>query len=321
MSVLILTRRFDLTADAVIRELNDLGVSLHRIDTADFPQDARLEAITCGSDSWTGALHTADRTVNLTSIHSIWYRRPSKFRPDGDLPASAQAFAYRETRAALGGLLRSLDCLWVNHPEHSVSAGYKPTQLSMARKHQLRVPDSLITNDPERALKFWRENRSSGVVYKVLSNALLDDNSGNSLVVYTQTVEEEHLNEIERVSDAPCLFQELIEKRFDIRITVVGDSVFYAKIEGGPRGPIDWRSAYEDVSYEEFNLPDDIERSCVLLTKEFGLRFSAIDMAVSTQGEFVFFELNPNGQWLWIERETGLPISRVLADLLAKGGR
>ena len=50
--------------------------------------------------------------------------------------------------------------------------------------------------------------------------------------------------------------------------------------------------------------------------KEFGLNFGCFDIAVTPSGEFVFFECNPNGQWLWIEEFTGAPIGKAIAELL-----
>ena len=65
-------------------------------------------------------------------------------------------------------------------------------------------------------------------------------------------------------------------------------------------------------------LPVAEVRRCRALVRRLGLRFGAIDMVQTPSGEHVFLEINPNGQWLWIERATGLPIANAIARLLAK---
>ena len=65
------------------------------------------------------------------------------------------------------------------------------------------------------------------------------------------------------------------------------------------------------------SLPPEIETALKTMLTQYGLRFGAFDMIVTPDGEYVFLELNPNGQWLWIETITGAPMSRAIADLLA----
>ena len=64
-------------------------------------------------------------------------------------------------------------------------------------------------------------------------------------------------------------------------------------------------------------MPDEIKKACVDLTKYYGLEFGAIDLVLTPEGNYVFLEINPNGQWAWIEVLTRLPISDAIANLLA----
>ena len=54
--------------------------------------------------------------------------------------------------------------------------------------------------------------------------------------------------------------------------------------------------------------------------KDLGLCFGAIDMILTPKNEYVFLEVNPNGQWGWIEELTRVPISSAVANLLIKAG-
>ena len=70
------------------------------------------------------------------------------------------------------------------------------------------------------------------------------------------------------------------------------------------------------MTYEECKLSKDIEESLLRLNKYYNLNYSAIDLIQDKNDEIYFLELNPNGQYLWIEEELKLPISFNIASLL-----
>ena len=118
--------------------------------------------------------------------------------------------------------------------------------------------------------------------------------------------------------------QEYIPKVFELRVTVVAKKVFACKIESqhlaDNEGKIDWRQGYDHgLRYEPYDLPDDISEKCIKFLDRMKLNFGAFDFIVTPSGEYVFLECNPNGQWLWIEMETGLKISEAIADALTTG--
>jgi glutathione synthase/RimK-type ligase-like ATP-grasp enzyme len=53
--------------------------------------------------------------------------------------------------------------------------------------------------------------------------------------------------------------------------------------------------------------------------RRLGLEYGAIDLRLTPDGEYVFFEVNPAGQFLFVEHACGLPISAALAARLAAG--
>jgi ATP-grasp ribosomal peptide maturase len=319
-TVLVLTQELDFHADMVIAELNRRNVPVVRFDTANFPQRATLIAHS-QSGSWNGAIVTGNRTIAFDQIGSIWYRRPTPFELDPTLSPSGQQFASAEARMALGGLLRSVDCLWVNHPEKMVSADYKPYQLKVAGECGLEIPASLITNDPEAVLDFF-ERCKGEMIYKTLSGGMIIAESGEVVSVYTSRVTLDDLrDEGSRVHYTACFFQELVPKKMELRITVVGEHVFPAEISymHPERAAVDWRTAYQDLQYGIHELPHEIRHKCLKLVRKLGLSFAAIDMIVTSDDQYVFLEANPNGQWQWIERATGFPICETLVDLLVAG--
>lgn len=112
-----------------------------------------------------------------------------------------------------------------------------------------------------------------------------------------------------------------LPKKVELRITVVGDHVFPAAISyaHAERAAVDWRTAYQDLRYGIHQLPQGIHYKCLALVHKLGLSFAAFDMIVTPDDRYVFLELNPNGQWQWIERATGFLINEMLVDLLVGG--
>lgn len=317
-TVLVLTQQLDGHADQVIAELNRREIPVLRFDTADFPQRAQLSATT-SKGCWEGRLLTGERTLPLSQIASILYRRPTPFELDPALPPSGQQFASAEARIAIGGLLRSTSCTWVNHPEKIVSADYKPWQLQVASDCGLEIPASLVTNEPESVFDFF-ELCQGQLIYKTLSGGLIMSESGEAVSIYTSQVTLDDLRrESERVRETACLFQELVPKKVELRITIVGTHVFAAEISYRDPGAaaLDWRTAYHNLQYRVYDLPKEIRDTCLTFVKRLGLSFAAIDMIVTPDDRYVFLEANACGQWSWIQQATGLPICEALVALLA----
>lgn len=149
MTVVVFAQECDAAVDHVIGKLTERDVPVFRADTSWFPQRMILDAV-LQSDRWVGCLSTDQHRVDLSDIRSIWYRDPAAFEFPANLSQPERRFAFRESRLGLGGVLVSLDTLWVNHPNRVSDAVYKPVQLTTAATCGLAVPRTLITNDAVR---------------------------------------------------------------------------------------------------------------------------------------------------------------------------
>jgi len=67
---------------------------------------------------------------------------------------------------------------------------------------------------------------------------------------------------------------------------------------------------------ESVALPSLVETKIKMFMKRIGLRFGCLDMIVTPEGEYVFLEINPNGQWYFVQLRTEMEIAKVIADLL-----
>ncbi|MGH4017251.1 MAG: ATP-grasp ribosomal peptide maturase [Pseudonocardiaceae bacterium] len=310
-SVLILTHQFDPTADKVVHELNNRDTSVFRIDTSEFPENLSVGAeLTQGQ--WSGQLWTAQRCLDLIGVSGVYYRRPTNFEFHPDLSENERRWASIQARMGFGGLLATLEP-WLNHPHRIGYAEYKPVQLRAAVACGLKVPRTLVTNDPETARAFVTDVGSA--VYKPFSGSGVYDDDGFRQVFCTAVAPEQCNNP--NVARTMHLFQEVAPKDYEIRLTVVDDQFFAARIDGNsPAAQADWRSDYDALSYQVVETPEHVEIGVGALLDKLGLRFGALDFVVAPDGEWWFLECNPNGQWAWIEDETGMPISATLADAL-----
>jgi ATP-grasp ribosomal peptide maturase len=324
-AVLILTYELDMTVDLIVRELARRAVPVFRFNTPDFPQKAQVAAQIGheGHDGWAGRITAHGRSVSLENVRSIWYRRPRRFETDPNLTEIETNFALNESRFGLGGILRSLNALWVNSAESDAAANYKPWQLRAAAACGLTIPPTLITNDPAEVDEF-RRYCPDGVIYKTLSGAPRSDDYVAS--IYTTSLDADLEQDPATTADilagvghCTCLFQANVPKRADLRVTIVGDAVFSVAIDND-HDALDFRKLdVGGLRHEVHPLPAEVENSLKRLTRMLGLEFGAVDLALTPEGNYVFLEINPNGQWGWIEQMTGVPIASAMADLLAGG--
>lgn len=144
--------------------------------------------------------------------------------------------------------------------------------------------------------------------------------SGRPTAFFTQRLEREAVRErLGRIKNCPLILEEYVEKKVELRITVVGSKIFTCAIHSqlNEKTKVDWRR-YDipNTPHKVYELPAEVESKCVELLKRLSLQFGALDMIVTPDGEYVFLEINPAGQWLWIEELTKLPITDALVDLL-----
>jgi ATP-grasp ribosomal peptide maturase len=313
-TVLVLTGPGDTTADLVVKELDHQGARVFRVHTADFPLSLQVSVQFDGS--WCGQLRGTNGSVDLADIRSVYVRRPTEFVFPAAMTDAERHFAGREARRGIGGLLLSLPCAWMNHPSRAADAEYKPFQLASAAACGLNVPRTVLTNVPDDADEH-RVHLGSSVVYKTLGSAAVADGQ-RPAIIYTAEVTRADMAD-PRVGLTAHQFQQRIPKVRDVRATVVGSRVFAANILTDSRtasGQLDWRSDYAALSYEPVSLPPSVESSLLVLTEHLGLSFAAADFVVTADDRHYFVDLNPSGQWGWIQEATGLPIAAAIANHL-----
>lgn len=194
------------------------------------------------------------------------------------------------------------DAIWINPWMGGILAGMKTLQLKIARHLELRVPQTLITNDPERVREFSK-NLSNGIVHK-LQTATAWTNSERIARSRTVRMTAAHLANDAAIKLCPGIFQEYIPKAFEVRATFFGETCLAAQLasQDNVYGTCDWRSASPvELGVRPLELPKAIYDKCLSLMKQLGITIGCFDFSVTPDGEYVFLEVNENGQFLWVE--------------------
>ncbi|MGW7004258.1 ATP-grasp ribosomal peptide maturase [Streptomyces sp. NPDC054933] len=313
-SVLVITRLDDATADVVIEELNRRGVPVVRLDPGDFPKHVTANA-SFDNSGMGGTIRTQTRTVELGSVRSVYWRRPSPYTAAPDLNEQDARWCVDQARYGIGGILAALPhAHYVNHPWRNRDAEYKPAQLATAACCGLHVPPTLITSDPGQAREFATE--CAPVIYKPLWNSDYLGADERARTVWIEDVEPEAIDA--GVSRTAHLFQQRVRKTADIRLTVVADQQFAVRIDGSPG--VDWRRHYDRLSYSPIETPPDVIKGVRAYLDAFGLIYGAFDFGLGVDGRWWLYECNPNGQWAWFPDAICRPITTALADQLQHPG-
>jgi len=288
---------------------HDLGTSGHRVafaDTTWLGRGAHLTFVTgpAALRRWVGSDGTV---IDLEEASAVWHRR--YYYPDPPREVrnpDVRRFTALEWSDLVSGLFASIPATFVNEPERQ-RAAVKPAQLHVAQREGLRIPETLVTSERAHAEAFIERHRGR-VIHKALR-------AMESRVVYTKPWEDSDAAHLGDLALAPAIFQEMIASRREVRATIVGERIFAAEFMIRD-GLVDARLDV-GVTLTPHRLPDDVERRLIALMRRLGLLLATVDLKITADGEYVFLELNPQGQFLYVERLAGLPICRAVAELLA----
>ena len=297
-----------------------MGVRPVRFNTDLFPSRVKLSA-RAGDERAAQLLTETGEQVSTAEVHAVWARKLWPPRMSDDLDERYRSMCVNESAAALDGFLDALHhARWVNDLDRQRDAENKQRQLRLAARAGLRVPRTLVTNDPTAARQFFAETEGQTVA-KLLRPIDVSMDAVNPFV-YTNRVREEDLAGAETLRHSPMVFQELIPKAFELRVACVAGEAFAGALDatGASSRHTDWRRASaEECRWWKAQLPIEVASSLRAVMSELGLAFGAVDLICTPSGEYVFLEVNPSGEWGMLERDLGLPISEAIAKALLEG--
>lgn len=326
--VLLLTHSGDhYTIDLVEAAVRRLGADALRVNTDRFPTEHELSArFSAGQRSFVLTLvddRGRRREIALDRVPAVWARRlwPGALPPDVD-PRFA-AHCRQQSRTAFFDTLSLLEgARWVNAIQPLFRAESKLLQLRLAQDVGLTLPDTVVTNAADEARALY-ERSDRRAVTKLLG-ALSQTMNATGDFVYTSRLSDDDMAALDGLSLCPQIFQAEIEKERELRVIVVGRRCFTGAVDASAsaRGAVDWRRTEpgSGVRWTVDTLPDEVERKLFSLCDALSLRYAAVDLIVTPAGEHVFLEVNPAGEWGWLQKELGLGIGDAIAsELLGEG--
>ena len=324
--ILIVTNKQDVHPTPVIEYLNEQGCPVFRLNTEALLTDYQFHWWADGKNSDFYLKNVKNELEAYGhDIHSVWERRPVL---PSELLLNNQEEINRHNLKEAAGFLSFLlhdvsDRFCIGHHLYDRSASSKIRQLRLAQALGMAVPATCFSNRKEDVIAFSRS--FDYVMLKSIESDQVWLGGEQEYVFFGQRVASTSL--LEQPEEAFCqsvnFVQEYVEKQYELRVTVVCDQVFACKIDSQrmeeDKGKVDWRQGYEcGLHYEPYDLLDAIKSFCLKFLQGMHLNFGCFDFIVTPQDEFVFLECNPNGQWLWIEEETGMKISQAIAESLMR---
>jgi len=317
IDILLITNKGDITTDFVVKELTDAKANFYRLNTEDL-----LSKLSLNFNFYKNEFILFDNErkieIDLLKIKAVYYRRPLPPRNiANNLTRGEEIFTLNEITNCLEGLYKILkNAFWISTVFAIREAESKIYQLQVAQELGFTIPPSIITTNSKIAAEFVTEFKC---IIKPIKTGFIEDN-GNEKIIFTTLFHDE--SNLERIKTCPTYFQKFINKTSDIRVTVIGNKVFAAKIlsQEYNETKIDWRKAETiKLKYEKIDLPPYLLDLCIKLTKKLNLNFGAIDFVKDEKGDFIFLEINPNGQWAWIEKQLNYNLSYEISKLLIDG--
>ena len=327
MKILIITNKEDVHPNPVIEKLVSWGESVFRLNTEALLTDYQFSwwADANGCDFWMRCIPNG-LEVRGSEITAVWDRRPV---PPSELLLKNNVAIDKHNLMEACGFLSFLryylkDIPSIGNIVNDRVAASKMLQYKVATEIGFVIPQTVFSNEKDLFVKMAKKHEA--LVLKPIENSdIWFEETGLDYVFYAQKVPSGAVADVPETAftQTVTFAQNYVEKAFELRVTVVDSEVFACKIDSQAQkedqGKVDWRQGYDyGLKHSVFDMPKEVSENCKLFLKKMGLRFGCFDFIVTPEGQYVFLECNPNGQWLWIELETGLSISTAIARSLTK---
>lgn len=258
--------------------------------------------------------------VDLSEVHAVWNRRvianPGWSTDPMDDPMMEQHI-HDQRMAFLDGLLSMVpaEARWVNTIESRLARS-KVYQLRTAQELRIAVPETLVSSDPEEIRDFAADRK---LITKLVSPTPSRVPQGETqFSIFTTRIDPASIPD-GQLSSAEAIYQAEVPKRREARAIVIGDRVVTCGFDTqrSESTSLDWRRYdFDSVPHYPLDLPDEFAAQLIALTRRLGLVYSAIDVAQRPDGSWLFFELNPAGQWAWLEELGKVPVGKAIAECL-----
>ena len=256
----------------------------------------------------------------------IWIRRPLEPKPNPRTSPEDAKFAANEYRCFYDSLMYLLEALpvrVVNKYTASRFINNKSVQLVLARACGMNVPRTLISNSPQAVREYFRDNPQR-MICKAFSTHIWQKEQGGPVAVNeTFELRADMLPSDEVLTYAPAIYQELVVKKFDVRMLLLGAAVYSYSLHN-PKGALDWRQDATQglLTAEPIVTPPEVEKSVLAFAAKSGIACGSVDFAIDNQDRWWFLEVNEGGQFLWLDAcNAGLHVQQKFLAFSDRAGR
>lgn len=298
--VLIVTSSIDCTVDYIIEKYNKMA-KFYRVNV---DQIFSYDICIGGESQW--VISSKEWIIEKADIYSIYYRKPRIPKLD-EYKSEYHGMIAKDIISLINGIVDDFEGTVLTKPYILRKTENKIYQLIYAEKNKLALPISYIGNSNIKPREFKKINS----IIKPITIGKLIRNNG---VEIYQTNYFNYQNDDFALT--PIYLQEYVNKKFEVRLTYIDGYFFPVRINSEDK--LDWRTNYNKLTYSEIQCPEIVLNQCIKLLNDFDLKFGAFDFIVNDNEEWVFLEVNPNGQWQWLEQKMKLPISEKIVNYLIR---
>lgn len=298
--ILIITSSIDCTADYIIgKYYNDIYFYRFNVDEFD-KYDIDIGFL----GQWSLKNKMSGEYIRKEHVKSIYYRKP--LIPNlAEFEEPYVRMIQKDIVATVTGIADDFDGKVLSKPYLLRQTENKIFQLLYAKKNGWNTPESFIGNNNGTASHF---SHKKSIIKPLTTGKIYHEN-------YCELYQTSLFGEFEDdISLTPIYLQEYKQKKYEARVTIVNNDVFAVRIDS--RDKIDWRRDYQGHKYSLIQCPNFVLKNCMKMLNDFGLKFGAFDFIVDESDNWIFLEVNPNGQWQWLEQSLGLNISDKIARFL-----
>jgi|GEM_PF-2611391 len=279
MNVLIHTIKNDMHAAAVAWALKEKGVNTDLLFAADFPSRAKSSIHVGALSDHARLQHEGNESsVKTGSYEVIWHRRLAGSVADAEAHPADVQFIEQESSAYLDGFSLLLErqnstAFLVNSLAARERARSKSLQLSVAQECGFTIPETIISNDRDQIGAFLNRNGPLCVA-KPLTGHAWDTTAGGRIATQTVAINASMLANT-KVALSPLIVQAQISKLEELRVVVMGMSVFVAAVTTGtPR--IDWRTGAFAIESPTFEISEQEKKACLDVMEQLGIVLAAL---------------------------------------------
>jgi hypothetical protein len=312
--ILVVTTRRASEADRVIKHLRKRGADVVRVNTG--PAES---TVTIEDGAGPGWVRCDGRRVRLSEARAAWLHQRPRSAPLGPTP-SAVAAASSTDRLWEAALDLVPGASWWTKPESLELAANKVRQARWAHEAGLRVPPTVVSNDPAVV----RSTVLTHPLLKYLGDSVpLWGQGDHGYATRTVRASLGPLSDW-AIAVSPALYQAQVSSPRELRVVVVrgsGRARVFAAGAPRPAGVIDLRFC-DDVmaTFVPCELHEPTRGALLRLLEAAGLGFCSADLLVDQDGEHLFVDLNPTGAWWWIDDLYGGDVTRAICDTLEEIG-